>query len=212
MKRKNLCKGAISLKIPFKKFIEKEIGNDAVLIACGLPATNKTETTEVIARLKGYEMLRTDVIRREVLKGEDIFDEKIASNMNKRTLVYDTMFSMADELSSQGKGVILDATFVTQSLRRRAAGVAAKNQKAFIIQQTQCPQEYSLNKISRRTRETYESNALTDQAYLNNKNRFEPVDLDDLKELYPELHIVHLLVDTASDSDDEWFVIGKVER
>jgi len=157
-------------------------------------------------------MLRTDVIRREVLKGEDIFDEKIASNMNKRTLVYDTMFSMADELSSQGKGVILDATFVTQSLRRRAAGVAAKNQKAFIIQQTQCPQEYSLNKISRRTRETYESNALTDQAYLNNKNRFEPVDLDDLKELYPELYMIHLLVDTASDSDDEWFVIGKVER
>jgi len=90
--------------------------------------------------------------------------------------------------------------------------VAAKNQKAFIIQQTQCPQEYSLNKISRRTREAYESNALTDQAYLNNKNRFEPVDLDDLKELYPELHMVHLLVDTASDSDDEWFVIGKVER
>jgi len=30
--------------------------------------------------------------------------------------------------------------------------------------------------------------------------------------LYPELYMIHLLVDTASDSDDEWFVIGKVER
>jgi predicted kinase len=207
-----IYKGAVPLKIPFKKFVEAEIGGDAVLIACGLPATNKTETTEIIARLKGYEMLRTDVIRREVLKGEDIFDEKIASNMDKRTLVYDTMFSMADGLSSQGRGVILDATFVTHSLRKRAAGVAAKNRKTFIIQQTQCPQEYSLNKISKRTRENYESNALTEQAYLNNKDRFEPVDLDDLKELYPELHIMHLLVDTASDSDDEWFVIGKTER
>ena len=200
------------MKIPFKEFVEKEIVDDAVLIACGLPATNKTETTEIIARLKGYEMLRTDVIRREVLKGEDIFDEKIASNMDKRTLVYDTMFSMADELSSQGRGVILDATFVTRSLRKKAAGVAAKNRKIFIIQQTQCPQEYSLDKISRRTRENYESNALTEQAYLNNKNKFESVDLDDLKQLYPELRIIHLLVDTGSDSDDEWFVIGKVER
>ena len=200
------------MKIPFKDFVEKEIAPDAVLIACGLPATNKTETTEIIARLKGYEMLRTDVIRREVLKGEDIFDEKIASNMDKRTLVYDTMFSMADELSSQGRGVILDATFVTRSLRKKAAGVAAKNRKIFIIQQTQCPQEYSLDKISRRTRENYESNALTEQAYLNNKNKFESVDLDDLKQLYPELRIIHLLVDTGSDSDDEWFVIGKVER
>jgi len=198
--------------MPFKEFVEKEIVSDAVLIACGLPATNKTETTEIIARLKGYEMLRTDVIRRKVLKDEDIFDEKVASNMDKRTLVYDTMFSMADELSSQGRGVILDATFVAQLLRKRAAGVAAKNRKTFIIQQTQCPQEYSLNKISKRTRENYESNALTEQAYLNNKNRFEPVDIDDLKELYPELHIVHLLVDTSSDSDDEWFVIGKTER
>ena len=200
------------MKIPFKEFIDKEIGNNAVLIACGLPATNKTETTEIIARLKDYQMLRTDVIRREVLKDEDIFDEKVASNMDKRTLVYDTMFSLADELSSQGRGVILDATFVTQSLRKRAAGVAARNRKTFIIQQTQCPQEYSLNKISRRTRENYESNALTEQAYLNNKDKFETVDLDDLKDLFPELQIIHLLVDTASDSDDDWFVIGKAER
>jgi len=193
----------------FKAYIERELENDAVLIACGLPATNKTETTEAIARIKGYEMLRTDLIRREVLKDEDIFDEKVASDMDKRKLVYDKMFSMADDLASRGKGVILDATFITQSLRRRAAGVAAKNHKTFIIQQTQCPQEYSLDKISKRTMDNYESNALTEQAYLNNKKRFEPVDLDDIKRLYPELQIIHLMVDTASDSEDEWFVIDR---
>jgi len=200
------------MRVPFKQFVEERIEGDAVLIACGLPATNKTETTEIIARLKGCEMLRTDLIRREVLKGEDIFDEKVASDMDKRTLVYDTMFAMADDLSARGKGVILDATFITQSLRRRAAAVAAKNRKTFIIQQTQCPQEYSLDKISKRSKENYESNALTEQAYLNNRERFEPVDLDDLKERHPDLRIVHLLVETASDSDDEWFVIGEIER
>ena len=196
----------------FKAYIEKELENNAVLIACGLPATNKTETMEVIARLKGYEILRTDLIRREVLKDEDIFDERIASDINKRKLVYDKMFSMADDLASRGKGVILDATFISQSLRRRAARVAAKNHKPFIIQQTQCPQEYSLDKISKRTMENYESNALTEQAYLNNKKKFEPVDLDDLKRLYPELQITHLLIDTASDSENEWFVIDWVVR
>ncbi|MDO9515090.1 MAG: AAA family ATPase [Syntrophales bacterium] len=200
------------MRIPFKQFVEEKIEGDAVLIACGLPATNKTETTEVVARLKGYEILRTDLIRRDVLKGEDIFDEKVASNMDKRTLVYDKMFALADELSSQGTGVVLDATFITQSLRRRAAGVAARNGKTFIIQQTQCPEEHSLYKISKRTKEKYESNALTKQAYLNNKEKFESVDLDDLKNRYPDLRIVHLLVDTASDSEDGWFVIGEVER
>jgi uncharacterized protein len=200
------------MREPFKAFIDKEIGDGMVIIACGLPATNKTETTEVIARLKGYTMLRTDIIRKEVLKGEDIFDEKVASDMDKRKLVYDTMFSLADDLASKGKGVILDATFITQSLRKRAAEVAARHGRTFVIQQTQCSQDYSLNKISKRTKENYESNALTEQAYLNNKKKFEPVDPDDLKRTYPDLKIMHLLVDTASDSEDEWFVINKILR
>jgi len=200
------------MKEAFIDFMQRELGNEVVLIACGLPASYKTETTEVIARLKGYKILRTDLIRREVLKNEDIFDEKVASNMDKRRLVYDEMFKMADELAGGEQGIILDATFITQSLRRRAAGVAARHNKGFIIQQTSCPQGVSLGRISRRTKENYESNALTEQAYLNNKKRFEAVDLDDLKGLYPALKIVHLLVDTTSDLEDEWFVIDKIVR
>jgi len=200
------------MRVPFKEFVEKEMGNDAVVIACGLPATNKTETMEVVARLKGYAMLRTDLIRKEVLEGEDIFDEKVASNMDKRKMVYDAMFSKADDLAAQGTGVIMDATFVSQRLRTRAAEVAARNNKTFVIQQTHCPEEYSLNKISKRTKENYESNALTPQAYLNNKKRFEPVDLDDLKDRFPNLSMVHLVVDTASDSADEWYVIDKITK
>jgi predicted kinase len=197
---------------PFVDFVLNEIQSDTVLITCGLPATNKTETSEVVARIKGHKMLRTDLIRKEVLKGQDIFDEKVASDMNKRKLVYDRMFAMADELAAKGEGVILDATFVSQSLRRRAAEVAARNRRTLVIQQTQCSQEYSLDKISRRTKENYESNALTAQAYLNNKERFEIVDLDDLKDRYPELRIEHLKVDTASDHEEGWFVVDKIVR
>ena len=200
------------MREPFKDFVEREIVDDAVLIACGLPATNKTETTEVIARIKGYAILRTDLIRRDVLKGQDIFDEKVASDMNKRNLVYEKMFSLADELASQGRGVILDATFIKQSLRKRAAAAAARNKRTFIIQQTSAPEAYSLNKISKRTKENYESNALTPEAYFNNKEKFEPVDLDDIKRLYPDLSIVHLVVDTASDNEDGWYVISRETR
>ena len=200
------------MKVLFKEFVATEMDAKAVLIACGLPATNKTETMEVVARLRGYEILRTDIIRQEVLKGEDIFDEKVAADMDKRKLVYDTMFSRANDLASQGKGVILDATFINQRLRMRVAEVAAHNNKTFIIQQTHCPEEYSLNKISKRTKDNYESNALTPQAYFNNKERFEPVDLDEIKAGFPNLSIVHLVVDTASDAEDEWYVIEKITR
>ena len=200
------------MREPFKTFMERELGAETVLIACGLPASYKTETTEVIARLKGYRILRTDLIRLEVLKNEDIFDEKVASNMEKRKQVYDEMFRMADALAGEGEGVILDATFVTQSLRRRAAEVAARHNKILVIQQTQCPEDVSLERISKRSKENYESNALTKQAYLNNKNKFERVDLDDLKERFPDLKVDHLLVDTTSDSEEEWFVIDRTTR
>lgn len=200
------------MKEPFIEFIENEFKNGFVLIACGLPGTWKTETTEEVARIKGYPLLRSDLIRLEVLRGEDIFDEKVASNMDKRTAVYDEMFRQAEETLSKNSGVILDATFVTQSLRRRAAEIAVKHNLTFIIMQTDCPQEVAISRILKRTKEDYESNALTEQAYLNNKKRFEAVDLDDLKRLYPKLNVIHLTVDTSHDLPEEWYIINLEKR
>ena len=201
-------KGDNKLKEPFVKFIEAELGPGFLLIACGLPGTWKTETTEEVAKIKGYPLLRSDLIRLEVLKNEDIFDEKVASNMDKRTMVYDEMFKQADETLKKGDGVILDATFVTQSLRRRAAAIAAKHNLTFVILQTDCPQEVSIRRILSRTKENYVSNALTEQAYLNNKKRFEEVNLNDLKSLNPNLSIVHLIVDTRHDPPEDWYITG----
>jgi len=197
------------LKEPFAQFVKTQLGPKTLLITCGLPASYKTETAEVVAKIKGYTILRSDLIRLEVLKNEDIFDAKVAGNMNKRLSVYDEVFRKADALAKKNKdGMILDATFVTQELRRRAAEIAAKNNFTFIIMETQCPQEVSLARIARRTKEKYESNALTPDAYLANKAKFEAVDLSDLKKLYPTLNVVHLTVDTCRDETDRWFVTG----
>ncbi len=200
------------MREPFIKFVENELGTGFLLIACGLPGTWKTETTEEVARLKGYPLLRSDLIRLEVLKNEDIFDEKVASDMAKRTSVYDEMFRQADEALNKDTGVLLDATFITQSLRKRAAEIAAKHNLTFIILQTDCPQEVSIKRILSRTKENYESNALTEEAYLNNKKRFEAVDLDDLKTLYPSLNVIHLIVDTGHDLPEDWHITSVEKR
>ena len=63
-----------------------------------------------------------------------------------------------------------------------------------------------------RTKENYESNALTRRAYDNNKKRFEPVDLDDLKQRHPHLEIIHLTVDTEYDNPEDWYIIRKEVR
>jgi uncharacterized protein len=201
------------MKEPFATFIKKELEPRTLLITCGLPASYKTETAEEISKIKGYPILRSDLIRLEVLKNEDIFDVKVAGNMNKRLSVYDEVFRRADEQAAKSKGgLILDATFVTQELRRRAAEIAAKNNMTFVILQTSCPQEVSLARISKRTKEKYESNALTEEAYLANKNKFEPVDINELKKKYPTIRVTHLTVDTCRDETDQWFVVNIDKR
>jgi predicted kinase len=141
-----------------------------------------------------------------------VFDPKVAGNMSKRLSVYDEMFRRADDFAEKGKGVILDATFVTQELRGRAAEIAAKHSMPFVILETHCSEEASLARILRRTKENYESNALTKEAYLANKSKFEPVDVDDLKKSYPQLKIVHLTVDTEHDPPEDWYFIGMEKR
>jgi predicted kinase len=201
------------LKEPFAKYIKANLGPKTLLITCGLPGTWKTETSEEVSKIKGYPILRSDLIRLEVLKNEDVFDAKVAGNMNKRLSVYDEVFRRADDLAQKDvPGIILDATFVTQDLRRRAAEIAAKNDMTFVILQTSCPEEVSIARIERRTKEKYESNALTVEAYLANKKKFEPVDIDDIKKRYPTLKILHLTVDTCHDSSEEWYVIGMEKR
>ena len=200
------------MKEPFASFIETEITPNTLLITCGLPGTWKTETAQEISKIKGYPILRTDLIRLDIFKNSDVFDEKIAADINKRELVYNEMFRQTTNLVKKNEGVILDATFVTQKLRRHAAAIAAKHSLILVILQTRCSEKASITRILRRTKENYESNALTRQAYLNNKRVFEPVDLEDLKKEYPQLKLTHLVVDTEFDQPEDWWVIGMKKR
>ena len=205
-------KGCVPLRMPFAEFVKIELRSGVLLITCGLPGTWKTETSQEISKIKRIPILRTDLIRLEILKNEDIFDEKVEANLSKREVVYNEMFRQAGYLVQKSKGVILDATFVTQELRRRAAAIAAKNNMTFVILQTHCSEEASIARIFRRTKENYESNALNRQAYLNNKKRFELVDLNDLKKRFPQLKIMRLTVDTEKDHPDKWYMIGMEKK
>ena len=83
---------------------------------------------------------------------------------------------------------------------------------SFVILQTDCPQDVSIRRILERSKEEYVSNALTEQAYLNNKREFESVNLYGLKEAFPGLNIVHLIVDTTQDLPEDWYVTGEGKR
>jgi predicted kinase len=196
----------------FTEAIQSEVPSASVLISVGLPGSWKSPVTEEIAKMKGFQILRSDMIRLEVLKGEDVFDNKVASDPNRRKRVYEEMFRRAETtLKKDQSGLILDATFFTQELRGRAAELAEKFHRAFVIAECVCTEEKSIERILKRTKESYESNALTREAYLNNRAVFQPVDVDDLKEKFKHLSIIHLAIDTEQEALPGW-KIRKIEK
>jgi predicted kinase len=200
------------MKKDFAEVIQAEVPKDCVLISVGLPGSWKSPVTEEIARMKGFEILRSDMVRLDVLKGLDIFDNKVASSPENRARVYEEMFRRAEvALRVPSGGLILDATFFTRDLRARAAGLAEKAKRTFVIAECACSEEKSIERILKRTKEKYESNALTKEAYLNNKAIFEAVNPDDLKRKFPTLPIIHLTIDTEFDTAPDW-KIRKIDK
>jgi len=196
----------------FSDIVQSEIPPNCVLISVGLPGSWKSPVTETIARMKGFEILRSDLIRLEVLKGEDVFDNQIASDPARRMRVYEEMFKRAENgLKSNEKGLILDATFFTQELRARAAGIAEKAHRPFVIAECICSEDKSIERILKRTKDNYESNALTKEAYLNNKAIFQAIDIDDLKRRFKTLPLIYLTIDTERDTPSDWKII-KIEK
>ena len=196
----------------FVKVIESEIPKDCVLISAGLPGSWKSPVTEEIAKVKGFQILRSDIIRLKVLKGLDVFDNEVASHPENRKKVYDEMFRQAAEvLKTSTKGLILDATFFTQDLRSSAAELAQGANRALVIAECVCTEEKSIERILKRTKDNYESNALTREAYLNNKALFQPVSIKDLKKRFKAVPMIHLTIDTEYDRLPDW-KIKRIEK
>jgi hypothetical protein len=196
----------------FSDIVASEIPHHSLVISTGLPGSWKSPVTEKISEIISARILRSDMIRLEVLKGLDIFDNKVASNRDNRMKVYEEMFRQAGELlQSDPDGLILDATFVTQNLRLRAAEIAQQASRDFVIAEMACSEEASVRRILKRTKDNYESNALTHQAYLNNKAIFQKVDVAEFKKSWPRLHIHHLVIDTEYDEPERWQV-KSIER
>jgi hypothetical protein len=89
-------------------------------------------------------------------------------------------------------------------VRSRAAELAQKANRAFVIAECACTEEKSIERILKRTKENYESNALTREAYLNNKASFQPVDIKELKKRFKTVRMIHLTIDTEYESLPDW--------
>lgn len=169
-----------------------------IFVVCGMQASGKSTIAKELAGFMGIELLRSDIIRKELFKIDPDksevtqFEQGIYSK-NFTNLTYSKMFLNAQEIVEGGSSVILDATFAKRRLRDEAVTLA-QDMKAQIIFIECCADE---SIIKQRLIKRENTASVSDARIIHFdqfKNRAEPI--DELKESN------HIKVDTAKSLKD----------
>ncbi len=183
-----------------------KVSYPSLVVMCGLPATGKSSIARFISQNKGHVIISSDVLRPKVLEGLNIFEDSVASDFSKRLQVYERMFEEAALDLAKGKGVILDATFIKQSLRLRAAEIAKRYSVPLIILYVTCNDDTALSRIAARATKAYESNALSESAYLANKRNMEAIDIPSIISIVGKDRFFSAEITTDADNIQDWSV------
>jgi uncharacterized protein len=123
-----------------------------VIVVRGAAGTGKTTLATAVADALGTELLRTDVIRRELF-GAGSGAVKIDGGVYSppaRQRVYDEMIRRAAALHADRISVVLDGSFSTLETLRHAQTLATDSQRAFLAIECHCRPEVAHQRIARR--------------------------------------------------------------
>jgi len=176
-----------------------------LIIVCGLPGTGKSTLAKHLSLDLGGEILRTDIIRRElfkdasleeVLKSEDpmqydlerIFDRQRSIPdyyqrmiWKQKMMVYDELIRRAEALLLRRNNVILDGTFYKRSLRERIYTVSRRLNVPTYLIECVCPERAVKERLrKRRNMKDLVSNVRKMQIYYKVKRSYEPPTSDQI--------------------------------
>jgi len=168
-----------------------------LLITTGLVGTGKTVLAQALAKRLGLAVISSDVFRKQLASipvSEHHFEEFASgiysTDFTRKT--YDTMFSEAKSILTEGGSVILDASFIKAEERLKAKELAGETGANFFIIECSLDEERIKQRLAQRLKEGSPSDGRW-EIYEPQKKRFEPV-----AEVPPANHIV---VDTSENAD-----------
>ena len=136
-----------------------------LIIVSGLQGAGKTTVARRISERANAVLLRTDVIRKELMETPEYTEDA-------KQKAYEEMFSQARKLLDEKRNVVLDATFRMEKYREQARRAAGEAGTDFEIVEVVCSEAAAQKRIEERTGD--ESEAQFEQ-YLQSKRLFEPI-------------------------------------
>ncbi len=151
-----------------------------LVVVCGLPGVGKTTVAEQVAeRLDGL-LLRTDVIRKEILSDPDYTEEE-------SRMVYRELFDRARRTVEDGRSVVLDGTFKDAADRDRATELSASLGVDFRLVAVECDEDVVRERIERREGDESDADFEVHAMY---REQFDPISMD------------HVTVDNSEGLDE----------
>lgn len=151
----------------------------ALAVVCGLPGVGKTTVAERVAARVGGEVLRTDVIRKE------LFDDPEYTE-GETEAVYAELIDRARDRVVDGDAVVLDATFADARFRAEVREMGERVAGSFDLVAVECDEPVVERRIERR-------DGLSDadfEVYLHFKDAFDRIETD------------HVVVDNSGDETE----------
>lgn len=183
------------------------ISSDFCVIMCGLPASGKSTLARIISKTHGHVIISTDMLRKKIYNEKQILDPEKAKDMSRRYFVYELMFAEALKLLEEGRGVILDGTFIKEHLRKKAIEKLKHFCKKFVLLQVITDEKVALERIEVRRFKDYESNAISAEAYFNNLKEWEDIDIQDIRRNFMDLDIKVYQVQSSNQDPMQWPVV-----
>jgi aminoglycoside phosphotransferase family enzyme/predicted kinase len=157
-----------------------------VLAVGGLAGTGKTTLAAALAEALGAELLRTDVLRKELFgTGPHVAPADGGIYQRQaRVRVYAELHRRAGDLHARGISAVLDGTFATLDLLRQAQQLTANPRGAFLAIECRCRPQIAYERISRRLTEGRDASDARPEIYDIQRMRWEawPADV-------PQVHV-----------------------
>ena len=209
-----------------------------LIIVCGLPGTGKSTLARHLSSDLGGEVLRTDLIRRElfqnaslkeVLRSDDpmrydlerIFDsqEEIPEEYQRiiwkqKEMVYDELLRRVEMLLEKGSNVILDGTFYKRRMRERIYSLSKKSGIPTYLIECRCPEKTVEDRLIKRQRIPNEvSNVKKMQIYRTVKKAYEPTVSDPVPIIIFDTFLEKIEVRNVKSKDEALRrIIRSIER